>query len=85
MGSLTQTREAALYRWFHGLSSGDPAGPDVGEAFRAGWCARESDPFIQWCVEQSRLGRKVVALISPDAAQDGPRYAGYYCEDAPTL
>lgn len=38
-GGATETRASAFYAWFHGLSGKTPAGPDVGEAFRAGWNA----------------------------------------------
>jgi hypothetical protein len=39
--------------------------------------------IAHWAVRQFRLGRKLVALIPPDQAHDGPRYAGYYCVDGP--
>jgi hypothetical protein len=45
------------------------------------WLPRNE--VTEWALEQSRLGRKVVALIPPDHANDGPRYAGYYCVDGP--
>lgn len=38
-----------------------------------------------WAVQQARLGRKLVALISPDQTHEGPRYAGYYCVDGPEI
>jgi hypothetical protein len=37
----------------------------------------------QWVRSQKAQGRKLVALIPPNEAPDGPRYAGYYCEDEP--
>lgn len=40
---MTQTRGGARYRWFLGLDGGKPAGPDVGEAFDAGWNARQPE------------------------------------------
>lgn len=39
--------------------------------------------IAHWAVQQTRRGRKLVALISPTETHDGPRYAGYYCEDGP--
>ena len=44
---------------------------------------QESDRLVQWVIEQLSKERKVVALISPTETHDGPRYAGYYCEDYP--
>lgn len=43
-----------------------------------------NSPFLAWCLDQQQRGRKLVALIPPTEAHDGPRYAGYYCEDAPS-
>lgn len=40
-------------------------------------------PVVKWAIEQSDKGRKLVALISPQEAHAGSRYAGYYCEDGP--
>ena len=75
----------AMLDWFHGRTDQPMPTPetDLGEAFRAGWAALASEPLIAWVREQQRLGRKLVALIPPEQAHDGPRYAGYYCEDAP--
>lgn len=42
-----------------------------------------SDPLVVWVLDQKQRGRLIVALISPSEAPHGPRYAGYYCEDAP--
>lgn len=39
--------------------------------------------IVQWVILQHAKGRKIVALVSPEEAPDGPRYAGYYCEDYP--
>lgn len=51
------------------------------------WQASEIErlrtPIIRWCIKQLKRNRKLVALIPPNEAHDGPRYAGYYCEDAP--
>ena len=79
-----KTRAQAFNEWFHGLKSWkEEPRPDIGEAFRAGWQAheKETDKSSQWIRAQLLSGRKVVALISPDKAPQGPRYAGYYCED----
>lgn len=80
-----KTRNHALLDWFYGRTDKPmpTPGTDVGEAFRAGWDALAGDPLIAWCIEQHRQGRHLVALISPAEAHDGPRYAGYYCEDQP--
>lgn len=45
--------------------------------------AELDSPYIQWCIAQRKRNRTVVALISPKEAHNTPRYAGYYCEDAP--
>jgi hypothetical protein len=82
-----KTRTQALYDWFHGRTDKPMPTPetDVGEGcyFTAGWDALASDPLIAWCIEQHDCGRHLVALTSPSEAHDGPRYAGYYCIDAP--
>jgi hypothetical protein len=61
-------------------------------AWRAGYeaaVARQAEqiehPVVQWALAQTAKRRRLVALIPPDEAHDGPRYAGYYCEDGPYL
>lgn len=79
------TRAQAEYEWFQGLNGQEPAGPDVGEAFRAGWNAAMADPVMHWAHSQWLMRRKLVALIPPTEAHEGPRYAGYYCVDGPDV
>ena len=42
-----------------------------------------NDPMVAWAIQQHQAGRHLVALVPPDQAPEGPRYAGYYCVDAP--
>lgn len=37
--------------------------------------------IIAWALNRVAEGKVIVALVPPDAAPDGPQYAGFYCED----
>lgn len=76
------TKASALYKWFSGLPPyKEPAGPDVGEAFRAGWDAALDHPLYRFAQQAVAEGRVLTKLMPPDSDGSGHRYAGYYCED----
>lgn len=77
------TRAEAEHRWFHGLAPGSqPAGSDVGEAFRAGWNAR--NPAFNTLQERLALAERVLeaAQAWKVSVHDAMRHQAA-CEDSP--
>lgn len=61
--------------WWLVRDSADLGKKAVGIGSKAEAC------IMAWALNHVAEGRTVVALISPDDVSDGPRYAGFYCDD----